>query len=512
MNNTNENVNPTPEQEPKGNPNQTLLIFRQEIRNKYIQNESDRTPVYLLQNNACYSVLNRYKRTVNFPENKIFTFDAIVPELISDQKQKESCLFPKGLSHGDFTCSPVIILYNDNQDKRLKTVQNILLNANVQTFLQDAASTSRIITETNPDQVQKEIDRQYSDTFSGKAYIEKFKADIEQAKRHKAVSTGYPILDKCLDGGFYSGLYALGGGTGTGKTTLMLNIADHIARKDHHVLVIALEMSREELFAKMISNISYSLCEKYNLNANTYSQKTRDIFKGGKPDESKEDRYIREQSINDFAVNVANNIFIKESVGNLTVEQIRSEVEEHIRHTGKTPVLIVDYLQILGHSDKYLRTNDKAKTDSNVVALKQLSRDFNLPVFLISSLNRESYKDITQEVNLTSFKESGSIEYSCDVVLGLQLSVVTDIAIARGNGDKSEEKRLESTVRDEIRAIPKRMDIKILKNRHGENNGIVRYCYYPNFNHFGEIQKVRNEKTEEQKRAERKKALTSFED
>ena len=511
MNNENEKVNPNSEQEQgiKKQEFENLQGFRAAIRNKYIENESDQVPVYLIQNDVCLKTLEKISKG-NFPINKIFTLESIYPEIQADQK--EPIFFPKGLLHDDFKCSPVIVLYNNYQDTRLKTVQNVLLNANVKTFLQDISAASRVVKETEPDQVQAEIDRQYSDIYSGKAYIDKFIADIEQAKKHKAVSTGFPLLDKCLDGGFYSGLYALGGGTGTGKTTFMLNVADHIARSGHYVLMIALEMSREELFAKMISNGSYSMCDKYNVNSNQYSQKTRDIFKGGKPNESKEDKFIRETSINDFALNVVDHIRIKESVGNITVDQIRYEVEEHIRHTCQKPVLIIDYLQILGHDDKYLRTNDKAKTDSNIVALKQLSRDYNVPVFLISSLNRESYKDITQEVNLTSFKESGAIEYSCDVVLGLQLSVVTDIAIARTNGDKSEEKRLESSIRDEIRAIPKRMDIKILKNRHGENNGIVRYCYYPNYNHFGEIKQIRNEKTPEQKAAERKKQLESFED
>ena len=471
----------------EANPNESdLILLRGTIRNKYAATEplTDGTPVYLIQSQECFEALGRFPNWDKLPPERIFSFDSIIPKLTADQNNAAP-IFSKGISHKGYNCSPVIILYTKYDDNRIQTAQRILEAANVRVFIQDASQARDVITENKPELIQAEIDRQYSQAYSGAAYIEQFKAETTQARN--PISTGYKLLNDLLDGGLYPGLYAIGGGTGTGKTSLMLNIADHVARNGHQVLIVSLEMSRAELFAKMISNITY--IKNKELTPNAYNtQTTRDILKGGKPDETKEQRLIREESIEDFSRNVASYIYIRESIGTETVESIRAALEKHRKHTGKTPVLIVDYLQIMSNSDKYLRTNDKAKTDSNIVGLKQLSRDFETPVIVISSLNRESYKDFTQAVDLTSFKESGAIEYSCDVVLGLQLSAATDLERAkRAKEPPAVIKELEAEVAQAVTAYPKRMDIKVLKNRHGKNGGVIRYQFTPNNNHYLEM-------------------------
>ena len=153
-------------------------------------------------------------------------------------------------------------------------------------------------------------------------------------------------LDQALDGGIYPDI-VFRRWYGSGKTTFALNLAMNMAMENHHVLIIALEMSRKELFAKMISSDSYSWCEIQGLKPEKYSQSTRNILKGGKFNESPEDRYIREQSIKRFASDIAPNIFIHESIGQCTIKSIKKEVDDHIRHTGVKPIVFIDYLQIL---------------------------------------------------------------------------------------------------------------------------------------------------------------------
>ena len=58
--------------------------------------------------------------------------------------------------------------------------------------------------------------------------------------------------------------------------------------------------------------------------------------------------------------------------------------------------------------------------------LKRISRDFKTPVIGISSFNRDNYNNA---VSMQSFKESGAIEYSSDILIGLQL---------KGAGQKDE--------------------------------------------------------------------------
>ena len=74
-------------------------------------------------------------------------------------------------------------------------------------------------------------------------------------------------------------------------------------------------------------------------------------------------------------------------------------------------------LQILAAPEGKGSLTDKQAVDESLRVLKSLSDSRKLPVVLISSLNRESYD---QPVSLRSYKDTGSIEYSCDTVLGMQ--------------------------------------------------------------------------------------------
>ena len=67
--------------------------------------------------------------------------------------------------------------------------------------------------------------------------------------------------------------------------------------------------------------------------------------------------------------------------------------------------------------------NDKQNVDRAVFELKRLSRTYKIPVIAISSLNRGSY---SSDICMAAFKESGAIEYSSDVLIGLQLEIQKD--------------------------------------------------------------------------------------
>ena len=119
---------------------------------------------------------------------------------------------------------------------------------------------------------------------------------------------------------------------------------------------------------------------------------------------------------------IAHNTIIVEGNFNINVISIREYVEQYIAFTGIKPVVVLDYLQILRPIND--RLTDKQQVDYNVTELKRISRDYDIPIFVICSFNRDNY---TTTVDFTSFKESGAIEYSADVVMGLQLKVMEEI-------------------------------------------------------------------------------------
>ena len=308
--------------------------------------------------------------------------------------------------------------------------------------------------------------------------LQSFLKSIEESKRAAFIPTGYSPLDNILDGGLYAGLYIIGAISSLGKTTFCLNVADNIAQAGHDVLIFSLEMARNELIAKSISRLT--LIKDLAENGSTaHAKTTRGILTGTRyPDYSQTERELIQRSIASYG-EYAKNIYITEGVGNVGIEEIREKVRKHIKLTGKPPVVVIDYLQIIAPAD--LRATDKQNTDKAVLELKRLSRDYSIPIIGISSFNRDSY---TAPVNMAAFKESGAIEYSSDVLIGLQYE---GMDYQEGEADKARDKRIrelmKQAVEDGKAGKPQKIQVKVLKHRNG-SKGDAYLDFYPMFNYF----------------------------
>lgn len=279
---------------------------------------------------------------------------------------------------------------------------------------------------------------------------------------HKAISTGWDSLDKALDGGLYEGLYVIPGTPGTGKTALALQMAFQIAQQQQDVLYISMEMGEEEIYERHISRISYQLFwhdEKNRHKAKTVHSmiqegktvvQARDVFRKFAP-------YLRTEC----------------SVGTIDADDIRRIVETYEYELNSLPVVFIDYLQILKAHDAHM--TDKQAVDYNVLRLKQLSRDFKIPVVILSSMNRMSYSDV---ISMAALKESGAIEYTADVCLGLQHANMEQIKTGTSTG------KAEKTIRQMKGKSERDMEIVILKNRNGKIGEELSFSYYAMFHHF----------------------------
>ena len=285
------------------------------------------------------------------------------------------------------------------------------------------------------------------------------------------VSTGFFLLDDALGGGIYEGLYVLGAVSSLGKTTFALQLADQIAKGGTDILFFSLEMQQEELILKSLSRLTYELSNGATSNAKT----TR-----GLSDPQRRDRYNEKEW--ELVANASaeyhdygSRIWIDEGLGNIGTSEIDRRIQEHIDNTGRKPVVFIDYLQILQTPD--VRMTDKQATDKNIFNLKRISRKYKLPIFAISSLNRENY---SQGMNMAAFKESGAIEYSSDVLMGLQPQGMGD-----GASD-ADRKSNRQTMKDCKANSVREIELVVLKNRHGTANANVSFRYLPAFNAFEE--------------------------
>lgn len=293
---------------------------------------------------------------------------------------------------------------------------------------------------------------------------------IREAPKHPPIPTGIRQLDSTLSGGLRSWLYIIGGMSSVGKTALMMQIADQIAAGGTDVLIVSLEMSKYELIARSISRETALLSAERT--GDTCLAKTAVQILDGKVYSAPED----DQKLFDDAIgrymDHSNNIYIREGMMDIGLGQISAMVYDHIRITGRRPVLIVDYLQIMAPWD--VRATDKDNMDHAVSGLKRLARDAHIPVIAISSFNRAAY---SAGAEMNAFKESGTIEYSSDVLMAIQLSGMDSTDDVRSLKGKAK------TANEAGEAV--KIQLKILKNRNGGKKDCELY-YYQWFNLFTE--------------------------
>lgn len=271
--------------------------------------------------------------------------------------------------------------------------------------------------------------------------------------------SGYKNLDAVTN--LYPGLYVVGAISSLGKTTFIHQMADQIAEAGQSVLFFSLEQSTLELASKSLSRI---MAKKDATAALTSLQ----IRKNGTDPRVKVavDEYSR----------YANNLLIAECTFRATIDTIEGTVINYIQKTGKKPVVIVDYLQVI-QAPLESRMTAKDLVDLHVRRLKQLQSENKLVLIVISSLNRQNY--LTQ-IDYESFKESGGIEYTADVVWGLQLEALHDDIFDRQA--KINEKRQK--VKEAKAANPRRIELVCLKNRFGISSYSCMFDYYPQFDYF----------------------------
>lgn len=306
-----------------------------------------------------------------------------------------------------------------------------------------AIQAAELQTAARPDSVALYIDTMMGDD------IERFKSDIK---------TGFKELDR-LSGGVYPGLYSVGAISSLGKTTFCHQMADQIAGQGADVLFFSMEQSRLEMVSKSLARIT----AQHDLQNFVTSLSIR---KGYLPDKVR-------AAATEYKKQTGDRMNIIEGNFNCNISFIGDYIRRYIRQNNCRPVVFVDYLQILQPTmDGNRRQNTKETVDAAVTELKRISREFNITVFIISSVNRANY---LTPIDFESFKESGGIEFTSDVVWGLQLQCLGEPLFSQK--DKTKEKR--ERVKQAKAATPRKIELVCLKNRYGIANYACGFNYYP---------------------------------
>ena len=137
-------------------------------------------------------------------------------------------------------------------------------------------------------------------------------------------------------------------------------------------------------------------------------------------------------------------------------------------------MVFIDYLQILqpAEDSSGKRQTTKETIDTTITELKRISRELEITIFIISSVNRANY---LTPIDFESLKESGGIEYTADVIWGLQLQCLNDPIFDKANNLKERREK----VKEAKASTPRQVELVCLKNRYGVANYSCFYDYYP---------------------------------
>ena len=294
-----------------------------------------------------------------------------------------------------------------------------------------------------------------------------FNAEMENFEKYKSMKTGFSNLDKIMN--LYPGLYVLGAISSLGKTTFACQLADQLAKSGEHVLFFSLEQSKFELVTKGLSRIT----AQESIKNNTLNSASNTAVSAIKIREGLKTPAIL-RAIEEYKSFGKHNI-IYQCGFEANINTILDRVNNYIEDNKVKPVVIVDYLQIIRPLNNRIST--KEAVDENVRALKKLQVENDLVVILISSLNRSNY---LTPVDFESFKESGGIEYTADVIWGLQLSVMNEEIFDKDKGLKTKR----DTVREAKKALPREVELVCLKNRYGVSSYLCKFDYYAQYDYF----------------------------
>lgn len=286
------------------------------------------------------------------------------------------------------------------------------------------------------------------------------------------IGTGLIDLDKLLGGLQRSDFIVLGARPSMGKTSLLLNIAQHAAQalvdgKDHGaaVGVFSLEMSDEQLMQRLAAGV-----------AGLDSQR---IANGQMSDKDMDRLMQATATLAELPLHV-------DDTPAMSIGMMRSRARQMKRQYG-IGLLVVDYMQLMTAPG---RRNDESRVQevSEISrGLKQIARELDIPVLVAAQLSRNVENRDNKRPILADLRESGSIEQDADVVAFLyrpeyylkqQLGGASEITA----GSDAERKRVleASSQLEKARGIT---ELIVAKNRKGPTD-TVRLLFKPDTTTF----------------------------
>jgi replicative DNA helicase len=246
-------------------------------------------------------------------------------------------------------------------------------------------------------------------------YTTKYKSITSGSKKNNSISTGFSNLDKITHGMTPGELIILAARPGSGKTAFSLNILINAAKKIKAmneeldddakkgiILYFSLEMKKEELHDRNI-----------NIEAKFNPGRGSDV-----------DKFIENEARMLKAAEKMKDLpFFVIDKSSISANDIHSQCRIFNNKGYKVMLVIVDYIGIMSNEKSSKFTSREQEVSQNVRSLKQLAKNFDLPVLALAQLSREMEKRDKPKVysgynesKLSDLRDSGSLEQEADMV------------------------------------------------------------------------------------------------
>lgn len=221
----------------------------------------------------------------------------------------------------------------------------------------------------------------------------------EVGNRRKGVPTGFYDLDVLLNGGLKPGkLITVAARPGCGKSSFVGNIALNMVRTGHPAVIFSMEMDKEEWADRFISQDSGIESQLLQMGQLTRQQQW--------------------EAISESVSRLADLPLYIDDSPYLTVTAIRAKVKRLLARTGSLAMVGIDYLGLM---------EDVGNNGSNLAfsigkvtrALKQLARECQVPIVLLSQLNRNLESRNNKRPTSADLRDSGRIEEDSDIIITL---------------------------------------------------------------------------------------------
>lgn len=270
----------------------------------------------------------------------------------------------------------------------------------------------------------------------------------EAAKRENGIpgiSTGLVDLDKMIMGLNNSDLILVASRPGMGKTSIAMNMALHAAKSTgKSVAIFSLEMSKEQLAMRLLAGESFVDSKKLKT-GRLSTEEWKRLAMG--------------------AASISKTNILIDDNPSLTVADMNAQCRR-VRDLG---LVVIDYLQLMTSAGgkKTSANENRTQIVSDISRMmKIMAKELNVPILVLSQLNRASADRQNKRPALTDLRESGSIEQDADIVLGLY---------REGYYNQETEN-------------PNAAECVVLKNRHGDT-GIVEMMWIPEYTTYTSVEK-----------------------